>query len=212
MAPRRPTDPTPLPAVINLILKRGYDGAITEGSFGISPGYGHDLYRGAFLYGTTWNGGDVTISYEHYNQDHTEGTARDYYTFNFFDAQGVDNRTTLINSLPGTITIGNAKGLTASGYTAVTLPGVPGGFTTKNAPDCTNCYAIPKGQNRSGADLGADRRQRTGGVERDHAGHRQRNQSVHLRMGIARPGTERGDDHVRPERDAERAVLCRRVL
>ena len=136
--------------VINLILKRGYDGAITEGSFGISPGYGHAYYRGAFLYGTTWNGGDVTISYEHYNQDHTEGTARDYYTFNFFDAQGVDNRTTLINSLPGTITIGNAKGLTASGYTAVTLPGVPGGFTTKNAPDCTNCYAIPKGQNGQG--------------------------------------------------------------
>src|SRR5579872_793414 len=38
--------------VVNVILRRGYEGAITEGSFGTSPGYGHDYYRGSVLYGT----------------------------------------------------------------------------------------------------------------------------------------------------------------
>jgi iron complex outermembrane recepter protein len=133
--------------VINLILKRGYSGAITEGSFGISPGYGHAYYRGSFLYGTTWSSGDVTVSYEHYNQDHTPGTARDYYTFNYFDAAGVDNRSPLINSVPGTVVIGRAKLPNSKLAGTGSLPGVPGSFSATAGSGCSNCYAIPAGQN-----------------------------------------------------------------
>jgi len=145
--------------VINLILKRGYDGAITEGQFGISPGYGsgHEFYRGSVVFGRTWEGGDVTITYETSTQYHTAGTARDYFTYNFFAAQGVDNRSPLGNSIPGTISIGKpALATSASGqnpntatYTGA-LQGTPATFSATAGTSCGNCYAIPTGQNGQG--------------------------------------------------------------
>src|SRR5579871_5547079 len=92
--------------VINLILKRGYDGVTLEGQVGGSPGDGHPFYRGSVLFGRTWDGGDVTVSYETSTQFHTPGTARDYFTYNFFAAQGVGNLTPLGNSIPGTVSVG----------------------------------------------------------------------------------------------------------
>lgn len=143
--------------VINLILKRGYDGATTEGQVGTSPGDGHTFYRGSILIGRTWDGGDVTVSYETSTQFHTAGTARDYFTYNFFAAQGVGNLTPLGNSIPGTISIGKpALATSATGqnpntatYTA-TLPGTPGSFSATTGTSCGNCYAIPTGQNGQG--------------------------------------------------------------
>ena len=145
--------------VINLILKRGYDGAITEGQVGISPGYdgGHLFYRGSVLFGRTWDGGDVTVTYETSTQFHTVGTARDYFTYDFLAAQGVDNRTPLGNSIPGTISLGKpALATSARGqnpnkatYTAK-LPGTPGTFSPTVGTSCGNCYAIPTGQNGQG--------------------------------------------------------------
>lgn len=143
--------------VINLILKRGYDGATTEGQVGTSPGDGHTFYRGSVLFGRTWDGGDVTVTYETSTQYHTLGTARDYFTYNFYAAQGVGNLTPLGNSIPGTISIGKpAVASSASGqnpntakYTA-TLPGTPGSFSATTGTSCGNCYAIPTGQNGQG--------------------------------------------------------------
>ncbi len=142
--------------VINLILRRGYEGAITEGSFGFSPGYGHDYYRGSALYGTKWSSGDITVTYEYYMQQHTAGTARSYYTMNF-TPWGLDNRTSLANSRPGTISTGApalpANNPNTASYTIKSGPdieGTPGTFSASSGFSCGNCYAIPKGQNGTG--------------------------------------------------------------
>lgn len=136
--------------VINVILRRGYEGAITEGSVGYSPGYGHATYRGSVLYGTKWNSGDLTVTYEWYQQEHVAGTARSYYTMNFAP-WGLDNRTPLANSRPGTISIG-APALPSSNpntatYTNTNVPGTPSNFSATTGTSCANCYAIPTGQN-----------------------------------------------------------------
>ncbi|HEX5281127.1 MAG TPA: TonB-dependent receptor [Micropepsaceae bacterium] len=142
--------------VINVILRRGYEGAITEGSFGVSPGYGHDYYRGSVLYGTKWSSGDITLTYEYYQQQHVAGTKRSYFTMDF-SPWGLDNRTSLANSRPGTISLG-APTLPANNPNTFTntvtgqpvVEGTPGSFSATTGFSCGNCFAIPKGQNGSG--------------------------------------------------------------
>ena len=142
--------------VINLILRRGYEGAITEGSFAFSPGYGHDYYRGSALYGAKWGSGDITVTYEYYQQAHVDGTKRSYYTMDF-SPWGLDNRTSIANSRPGTISLG-APALPANNpntvkYTITSGPaiaGTPGSFSASTGSSCANCFAIPKGQNGTG--------------------------------------------------------------
>jgi iron complex outermembrane receptor protein len=126
--------------VVNVILKRGYDGAITQFQVGGSPDIGHTSLSAAMLYGHTWDGGDITVSYEFYSQDHVDGTKRSYFTQNFFDAQGLDNRQNIINSRPGIVTVG----------AATTAAGTPAGFAANLGANCSNCFSIPKGQNGVG--------------------------------------------------------------
>jgi iron complex outermembrane recepter protein len=148
--------------VINLILRRGYEGAITEGSFAFSPGYGHNYYRGSALFGTKWSSGDITVTYEYYQQQHVEGTKRSYFTMDF-SPWGLDNRTSIANSRPGTISLGspalptvnpNSPGVPAATAYPVNSPpavqGTPGSFSASTGFSCANCFAIPKGQNGSG--------------------------------------------------------------
>lgn len=139
--------------VINVILRRGYEGAITEGAFGFSPDIGHDFYRGSILYGTKWNSGDITVTYEYYTQDHVRGTARPYFTQNF-GVNGLDNRTSIADSRPGTISTGAPALPTVNPNTgtnpATNVPGIPGSFSATTGTSCSNCYAIPAGQNGQG--------------------------------------------------------------
>ena len=62
--------------MINIILKRGFDGSVTQVQFGVSPDVGNAQYRFSELYGRTWDGGDVTVTYEWYNQNHVEAAWR----------------------------------------------------------------------------------------------------------------------------------------
>lgn len=141
--------------VVNVILRRGYEGAITEGAFGFSPGDGHYMYRGSQLYGTKWSSGDLTLTYEYYQQRHTSGTARPYYTMNFNAAQGLDNRTPIVASMPGTVSVGApastaVAAINGFAYPVNGLSGSPGSFSATTGTSCTNCYAVPKGQNGTG--------------------------------------------------------------
>jgi iron complex outermembrane receptor protein len=126
--------------VINVILKRGYDGAITQLQFGGSTDIGHTQEQVSQLYGRTWDGGDITVSYEWYDQQHTKGGVRPYFTANFNAYAGVDNRMALINSDPGIISLGNPA----------QPANTPTGFLPTIGTTCTNCFAIPKGQNGVG--------------------------------------------------------------
>jgi iron complex outermembrane receptor protein len=113
--------------VINLILKRNYDGAQTQLGFS-SASSGRLHYQADQLWGRTWDGGQITLSFEWYDDSKVKGTAHSNFTLNYIP-WGLDNRSPLGSSTPGTISTG-----------AVTLPG-----PTSAPVQCLNCYAIPKG-------------------------------------------------------------------
>src|ERR1051326_3439283 len=123
--------------VINVIMKRGYDGAITQLQYSNAPDVGgHASKTASQLYGRTWDGGDITVSYEWYTQDHTKGGVRPYFTQDFFAYQGLDDRRNIINSDPGIVSIGNP-----------TAPaGAPAGFAANLGQTCTNCFSIQIGR------------------------------------------------------------------
>ena len=54
--------------VINVILKRNFDGAVTLFHFQ-QPDRGGQQYQFSQLYGRTWDGGDITVTYEFISED-----------------------------------------------------------------------------------------------------------------------------------------------
>ena len=52
--------------VINIVLKRAYDGAMTQLRYTTAPA-GKQRVQAAQLWGRTWDGGDITLSYEWYD-------------------------------------------------------------------------------------------------------------------------------------------------
>ncbi len=115
--------------VVNLILKRGYDGALLQGTVGSDTGGGFNFDTQA-LYGRTWQGGDVTISFEYGSQQALNASSRSYYTQDF-RPWGLDNQTPLVAAYPGIVSIG--------------APATASGAATTLAALCANCYSIPKG-------------------------------------------------------------------
>jgi iron complex outermembrane recepter protein len=132
--------------VINIILKRGYDGAMTQASFGTSPDIG--FYSGQFsqLFGKSWDSGNVTVSYAVTDSTPLSATKRSYYTLDF-TPWGLFNDTPIGSSIPG---IAHA-GATSSAANAATIAGAPAGETAATGTQfCSNCFSIPKGQNGVG--------------------------------------------------------------
>ncbi len=64
--------------VVNVILKRNYDGAETSLSYGLATHGGGTEKRASQLFGTHWNGGDVLIAYEHSQQDVVDARDREF--------------------------------------------------------------------------------------------------------------------------------------
>ena len=119
--------------VINIILKRNMDGAITQLRYSTAQG-GKNRYLASAIWGRTWDGGQVTLSYEWYDESPIMGNAHSNFTIDF-TPWGFDDRRNLGSSLPGTISTGQAA-----------QPG--GGNVGTSAAighGCTNCYAIPHG-------------------------------------------------------------------
>jgi outer membrane receptor protein involved in Fe transport len=118
--------------VINIVLKRNMDGATTQLRWSTSEG-GRNRYLASAIWGRTWDGGQVTISYEWYNETPVRGGRSNFTTD--FTPWGFDDRTWLGSSTPGIISTGGAS-----------QPG--GGQVGTSAAlghGCTNCYAIPVG-------------------------------------------------------------------
>jgi outer membrane receptor protein involved in Fe transport len=109
--------------VINIILKRNYDGAVTQFRYTGAPG-GKNRYLASQLWGRTWDGGDITLSYEWYDDSPIPGNAHSNLTVNF-SPWGLDNRIPIQSSLPATVSIGQAS--------------------SQIGTTCTNCFAIPHG-------------------------------------------------------------------
>jgi iron complex outermembrane recepter protein len=112
--------------VINIILKRGYNGIETQARAGVGVKGGETEQFDA-LFGRTWEGGDITVSGEWYNQAHIGGTGIRGLTVDY-SPWGLDNRIPVVSSIPGLASVGG-------------FPSVAQGTT------CTNCFSIPTGQN-----------------------------------------------------------------
>ena len=112
--------------VMNVILKRGYDGAITQLRATLADG--KTQYQASQLWGRTWNGGDITLAYEWADDSPIRGNTRSNFTPDF-TPWGLDNRTPIASSIPATISVG-----------------VPAPSTLRGlGRACTNCFAVPAG-------------------------------------------------------------------
>src|SRR4029077_2865707 len=120
--------------VINIILKRGHDGAVTEIGFQFAAGGGVQ-YLASQLWGRTWDGGDITLGYNWYNISPTQGNFSSKFTFDF-SPWGLDNRNPLGSSIPGTLSTGASASPDQTNY------------PSSNGHNCTNCFAIPGGAGR----------------------------------------------------------------
>jgi iron complex outermembrane recepter protein len=119
--------------VINVVLKRGFDGAVTllHAQGGTDSFPGGSEYQASQLYGRTWDGGDITLTYEWTDDEPLKDHVHSKYTFNY-TPWGLDNEIPLGSSLPGTITVGT--------------PHDTNGMGVKNVGTvCPNCYAVPAG-------------------------------------------------------------------
>ena len=110
--------------VINVVLKRGFDGATTLLHIAQPTDGGGFQAQESQLWGRTWDGGDVTLTYEHDDILPIRGNVHSKFTMNF-TPWGLDNPTPLGASIPATIS--NGKPAASTGTI------------------CSNCYAVPKG-------------------------------------------------------------------
>jgi iron complex outermembrane receptor protein len=119
--------------VINVVLKRGFDGAVTLLHYQM-PDKGGKQFQASQLYGRTWDGGDITLTYEWLDEQPVYGTAHSKYTMDY-TPWGLDNPIPIASSRPGTISVG------AIAPSAKVNPIYPGTVGT----NCTNCWAVPHG-------------------------------------------------------------------
>jgi outer membrane receptor protein involved in Fe transport len=113
--------------VINVVLKRGFDGAVSLLHFQ-TPDKGGREFQASQLYGRTWEGGDLTLTYEWTDEQPVFGTSHSKYTVNY-TPWGLDNAIPIGSSMPGTISVGKPAGM------------APGNLGTI----CSNCWAVPQG-------------------------------------------------------------------
>ena len=129
--------------VINIILKRNFDGAMVEAGWKYGAG-GNEQYLASGMWGRTWDGGQVTLSYSWFNINPTKGNFHSKYTYDH-RPWGFDDRRQIGSSYPGTLSTGNQVGPTMPDPNNPGLfipnPNYPGNLGT----NCTNCYAIPRG-------------------------------------------------------------------
>ena len=124
--------------VINIVLKRGFDGAVTL-LHAQQPTDGGGLQlQASQLYGRTWQGGDVTLTYEWTNENEIKGTLHSNFTGNY-SPWGLDNEIPVTASQPGTVSTGKPNVNNGVGRSGV-------------GTNCANCYSIPVG---SGANFNA---------------------------------------------------------
>lgn len=121
--------------VINVIMRKGFEGAITQLQYGQSTDIGGSSYDAQQLYGRKWDSGDVTVSYEYYDIEPIKGPGRSYFTTDY-SKFGFANSDPIGVSMPGVVSTGKAA----------SVPGVSSQFSpSKGNFDCSNCYSIPAG-------------------------------------------------------------------
>ena len=126
--------------VINIILRRGYDGAMTNLSATSAPGEGYLQLQAAQLFGRSWETGNVTASYTWTNSREVHGDRRSYYTMDF-SPWGLMDITPEASAIPGIVHLGPLQ-TTANASTLETA--------SSGTKFCANCFSVPTGQNGVG--------------------------------------------------------------
>ncbi|MDE2476004.1 MAG: TonB-dependent receptor [Alphaproteobacteria bacterium] len=118
--------------VVNVVLKRGFDGATTLLHFQVpTDGGGGFQAQESQLWGRTWDGGDVTLTFEHDDIQPTHGNVHSKFTMNY-TPWGLDNENPIGASIPATISTGKPQASNGNGVSGV-------------GTVCPNCYAVPRG-------------------------------------------------------------------
>jgi outer membrane receptor protein involved in Fe transport len=133
--------------VLNIILKRDIDGAETFLRFGAAPGAGNENVTFAQLYGTSWDTGNVTMTWEITHQREVEAADLPFLTWNFSENGGFPgfDYTDISASNPGFISKGRLdKGTQGiNPYNGEKYPGV---FRDRQGGvGCINCFSLPNG-------------------------------------------------------------------
>src|SRR5579871_4239870 len=120
--------------VINVILKRGYDGAVTLLHVQAPTDGGGLQYQASQLWGRTWQGGDIAITYEWTDEKAVTGTTHSKFTTNFLPWGLEDPFVGIGASIPGTVSTGTPNVVSSLGV-GTQVPLLVNGV-------CTNCFAI----------------------------------------------------------------------
>ncbi len=123
--------------VINVILKRGFDGAVTLGHVQVPTDGGGVQYQASQLWGRTWDGGDITLTYEWTDEKAVTGTTHSKFTTNFLPWGLEDPFVSIASSNPGTVWTASKPTVSSLG-TGTQAPVLVNGT-------CPTCFSIPKG-------------------------------------------------------------------
>ncbi len=125
--------------VINVILKRNFDGAVTLLHIGQPTDGGGTQYQASQLWGRTWDGGDIAITYEWSDDQPVKGNVHSKFTVTY-NPWGLENPNVPIGSaIPGVISTGAPNVVSPVPQGAVTpVPYLVDGT-------CTNCWSVPHG-------------------------------------------------------------------
>jgi outer membrane receptor protein involved in Fe transport len=137
--------------VINIILKRNFDGAQVEGLVKMGK-YGNTQYEAGVIWGRTWDGGQVTLSYQWSNTSPTLNASISKMTYDH-TPWGFDDRRPLGSSFPSTLSTGAPQGPSMPNPAFIdplTTPNVPPtipnpAYPGNSGQNCTNCWALPLG-------------------------------------------------------------------
>jgi outer membrane receptor protein involved in Fe transport len=139
--------------VINIILRRGFDGALTQVGVTSSPQVGYMQTQFAQLFGRTWDTGNVTVSYTMTTSNNVPSEERFYYSQDFRQI-GLHDFTPRTSSIPGTVHVGNATTVNWPDPGNPTPTGFSAGAGTEYCGSANAtwplCYSIPRGQNGVG--------------------------------------------------------------
>ena len=124
--------------VVNVVLKRNFDGAITLFHVSQPTDGGGTQYQASQLFGRTWDGGDLTLTYEWMDEKAIKGNQHSKFTMNF-TPWGLENPFVAIGAMsPGVVSTG-------APIVATTVPGGTSAVPSLVDGTCTNCFSIPRG-------------------------------------------------------------------
>jgi iron complex outermembrane receptor protein len=133
--------------VVNLILRRNFQGVETVARYGVADGY--DERQIGLIAGHRWATGQFTISFENAWHSALNGSRRDFYQSDLRPRGGGDFRTT--QCAPGNIVVNNVSyAIPAGGVTAATR-GALAAATTNRCDNLKLGDLIPRQNHNSGA-------------------------------------------------------------